>query len=66
MDLVIWYRSGKKNAGADALSRLPVDWHDNGNSSLQVPSGIVKIDWHDNGNSSLQVPSGIVKIELPY
>ena len=25
VDLVIVYRSGKKNAGADALSRLPVD-----------------------------------------
>ena len=34
VDLVIWYRSGKKNAGADALSRLPVDWDDNDDSSL--------------------------------
>ena len=34
VDLVIRYRSGKKNAGADALSRLPVDWDDNGDSSL--------------------------------
>ena len=34
VDLVIWYRSGKKNAGADALSRLPVDWDDNGDSFL--------------------------------
>ena len=34
VDLVIRYCSGKKNAGADALSRLPVDQDDNGDSSL--------------------------------
>ena len=34
MDLVIWYRSGKKNAGADAVSHSPMDWDDNGHSSL--------------------------------
>ena len=34
MDLVIQYHSRKKNAGADALSCLPVDWDNNGDSSL--------------------------------
>ena len=35
VDLVIWYNSGKKNAGADSLSRLPVDQDDNGDSPCQ-------------------------------
>ena len=34
VNLVIRYRSGKKNAGADALSHLSVDWDDIGDSSL--------------------------------
>ena len=34
VDLVIQYLSGKKNVGADALSHLPVDQDDNGDSSL--------------------------------
>ena len=34
VDLVIRYRSGKKNAGVDALFRLPIDQDDNGESSL--------------------------------
>ena len=34
VDLVIQYRSGKKNAGAEAQSHLPVDWDGNGDSFL--------------------------------
>ena len=34
VDLVIRYHSGKKNACADALSCLPIDQDDNGESSL--------------------------------
>ena len=34
VDLVIGYRSGKKNAGVDALSCLPVNQDDNGDFSL--------------------------------
>ena len=34
MELVIRYRSGKKNVGADAQSCSPVDCDDNGDSSL--------------------------------
>ena len=39
VDLVIWYCSGKKNAGADALSHLPIDQDDNGESSLSEKQG---------------------------
>ena len=44
----IWlrYRPGRKNSGADALSRLPVHQDDNGNSTLSVEQ--VTEDLHDN------------------
>ena len=34
VDLVIQYRSGRKYTGADALSSLPMDQDDNGDSTL--------------------------------
>ena len=46
MDLVIRYRPGRKNAGVDALSCLPVHQDDNGDSSLSVQQ--VTEDLHDN------------------
>ena len=39
VDLVIRCCSGKKNAGADALSYLPMDQDDNGDSSLSEKQG---------------------------
>ena len=43
MDLVIRYRPGRKNAGADALSRLPVYQDDDVDFSLSVQQNL-----HDN------------------
>ena len=39
VDLVIRYCSGKKNAGVDALSHLPVDQDDNRDCSLSEKQG---------------------------
>ena len=46
VDLAIRYHPGRKNAGADALSRLPVHQDDDGDFSLSVQQ--VTEDLHDN------------------